>query len=60
VWARTPSKIFELKKAVPVRVTYLTCEVSGGVLTTYPDVYKLDERLETLLYSTELPMALRQ
>jgi len=60
VWARTPSKIFELKKAVPVRVTYFTCEVSGGVLTTYPDVYKLDERLETLLYSTELPMALRQ
>jgi len=54
------AKTFGLKKAVPVRVTYFTCEVSGGVLTTYPDVYNVDRRLETLLYSTEQPLAVKQ
>ncbi|MES2108318.1 MAG: L,D-transpeptidase family protein [Bacteroidota bacterium] len=39
-----------LKKPVPLKITYLTCEVNEGQYVTYPDVYQLDDSLEAALY----------
>ncbi|MEO8886963.1 MAG: L,D-transpeptidase family protein [Mucilaginibacter sp.] len=47
---------FTLKKALPIKITYLTCIVQGGVLTKFKDVYDLDNSLEMALYGVELPL----
>jgi len=41
-----------LKKRVPIKITYLTCEVKEGLLITYKDVYNQDKNLEMALYNT--------
>ncbi|MBS1520267.1 MAG: L,D-transpeptidase family protein [Bacteroidetes bacterium] len=41
-----------LKKHVPIKITYLTCEVKEGVVITYNDIYNLDKSLEMALYNT--------
>jgi murein L,D-transpeptidase YcbB/YkuD len=46
------NKTFNLKKPVPVKVTYLTCLVIAGELISYKDVYNLDNSLEMALYNT--------
>jgi murein L,D-transpeptidase YcbB/YkuD len=43
---------FVLKKPVPIKITYLTCEVQNNVLTVYKDIYELDNSLEMALYNT--------
>jgi len=43
-------KLIRLKKPMPVRVTYLTCEVGEWGLVRYPDVYGLDRLLEKAFY----------
>lgn len=40
-----------LKRPIPLKITYLTCEVNEGQYVTYPDIYNLDKSLETALYS---------
>ena len=45
---------FTLKKALPIKITYLTCIVDEGVLTKFKDVYDLDNSLEMALYGVEL------
>jgi L,D-transpeptidase YcbB len=42
---------FILKKALPIKITYLTCIVDEGVLTKFKDVYDLDKSLEMALYN---------
>jgi len=42
---------FRFKKGIPLRVTYITCSVGEYGLTTYKDIYDLDNRLEMLLYN---------
>ncbi|WP_295672655.1 L,D-transpeptidase family protein [uncultured Mucilaginibacter sp.] len=49
---------FILKKAIPIKVTYLTCEVQNGVIVVFKDVYGLDKRLEMALYNVIDPLAL--
>ena len=44
------TETFTLKKALPINVTYLTCEIDNGILTIYPDIYDLDNRLEWALF----------
>ena len=44
---------FNLKKALPIKITYLTCAVNEGVLVKYKDVYDLDKSLEMALYNTQ-------
>ena len=39
-----------LRKPVPIRITYLTCEVKEGQVTTYKDIYDMDKSLELALY----------
>jgi murein L,D-transpeptidase YcbB/YkuD len=46
-------------KPVPIKITYLTCEVKEGLLIKYKDLYNLDKSLEMALYNTELPLTMR-
>lgn len=41
---------YTLKKPIPVYVTYLTCDTKQGLLSTYADVYHLDEKLAWSLF----------
>lgn len=50
---------FNLKKSLPIKITYLTCIVQEGVLTKFKDVYDLDNSLEMALYGAEMPLAIR-
>ena len=45
-------KSFILKTAVPIQVTYLTCEVIDGLIVDYDDIYKKDQALEQAFYET--------
>jgi len=51
------TQTFILKKAVPIKVTYLTCEVQNGVVITYKDIYDLDKPLEMALYNVKDALA---
>jgi murein L,D-transpeptidase YcbB/YkuD len=44
------TKTFTLKKTLSIEVVYLTCEVTDGILTIYPDIYDLDNNLGMALY----------
>ncbi|WP_413667935.1 L,D-transpeptidase family protein [Mucilaginibacter sp. Mucisp86] len=41
---------FILNKSVPLKITYLTCEVRNGELIRFEDIYNLDESLEMAIY----------
>jgi len=41
---------FKLKHTVPIKITYLTCEISQGLFVSYPDVYHRDQPLEKLMF----------
>jgi murein L,D-transpeptidase YcbB/YkuD len=47
------TKNISLKKHIPIKITYLTCEVKEGLVITYKDIYNLDKSLEMALYNTE-------
>jgi murein L,D-transpeptidase YcbB/YkuD len=53
------TRTFNLKKPVPLRVTYLTCEVVNGYVVTYNDIYKLDKNLEMALYNITQPLTMK-
>jgi len=57
--AASKHQTFMLKKPVPIKVTYLTCSVNKGILSTYKDIYKLDNSLDMALYNTEMPLAMK-
>lgn len=50
--AANQTKTFTLNKPLPIKITYLTCEVVNGSLVNYQDVYDLDDSLEMALYNT--------
>jgi len=52
------TKNITFRKPVPIKIVYLTCEVTDGVLIDYKDVYNLDKRLEMALYGA--PSALTE
>ena len=39
-----------LRKPVPIKITYLTCEVKEGQVINYKDIYDMDKSLEFALY----------
>ncbi|TFF35395.1 L,D-transpeptidase scaffold domain-containing protein [Mucilaginibacter psychrotolerans] len=51
------TKTFYLKKAVPLAITYLTCQVKNGEVVTYKDIYNLDASLELALYGANKAVA---
>jgi murein L,D-transpeptidase YcbB/YkuD len=58
-FAAAQLKNFMLNKPVPVKVTYVTCEMKDGVLVSYPDVYNKDKKLEMALYNTTQTLTMR-
>lgn len=52
-------KNFMLQTPVPLRITYITCEMKAGILVTYPDVYNRDKKLEMALYNTDQTLTMR-
>lgn len=51
-------KDFNLKKPVPIKITYLTCGIRDGQLERYKDIYHLDQILEDKLYKVRPKLAL--
>ncbi len=49
---RRLTRNISLKTPIPIKITYLTCEVNQGEIITYKDVYGLDKSLAMALYST--------
>jgi L,D-transpeptidase YcbB len=45
---------FTLQKPVPLRITYITCEMNKGKFLDYKDVYGLDTNLEMALYNKKI------
>lgn len=43
-------KDFRLKNTVPIKITYITCEIKDGQLSVYPDIYHRDQVLESLMF----------
>ena len=52
-------KNFMLQTPVPLRITYITCEMKDGILVNYPDVYDKDKKLEMALYNTTQTLTMR-
>jgi len=48
--AKEKKENFVLNHSVPVKVTYLTCEMKEGYLINYPDIYSLDAALIASFY----------
>lgn len=46
----TQIKNYTLNKAIPIHLTYFTCEMKNGVLIKFKDIYKLDKVLQKGLY----------
>lgn len=44
------TKDFKLHTQIPIKITYLTCEMNEGELILHPDIYDLDKSLELALY----------
>jgi len=53
------TKNISLKKRVPLKITYLTCEVKEGLVITYKDIYNLDRSLEMALYNPTQTLTLK-
>lgn len=41
---------FKLRNPVPIKITYLTCEIIDGMLVSYPDVYNRDPVLLDMMF----------
>jgi murein L,D-transpeptidase YcbB/YkuD len=53
------TKNISLKKPVPIKITYLTCEMKNGMLITYADVYNLDAPLEMAFFGAMQVLTVR-
>jgi murein L,D-transpeptidase YcbB/YkuD len=53
------TKTFVLNKPVPIKITYITCEVVNGALVNYEDIYGLDAGLEMAMYNIDKEQASR-
>lgn len=46
-------RVFNLIKPIPLKITYLTCEIGENGIVEYPDIYKQDAALEQTFYGIE-------
>ncbi|MEJ5962883.1 L,D-transpeptidase family protein [Pedobacter immunditicola] len=53
--AKYRPKNFNLRKPVPLKITYLTCEMSDEGIVEYDDIYQQDKALLLAFYGTEKP-----
>ncbi|WGQ09841.1 hypothetical protein QG516_25340 [Pedobacter gandavensis] len=50
-------KTFNLKRPIPLKITYLTCAIDENGIVEYDDIYKMDKALELAFYGWgNLPM----
>lgn len=47
------TKTFHFKKALPIKIVYLTCEIKDGMLMKYQDIYQLDDLLQKQFYQAD-------
>jgi L,D-transpeptidase YcbB len=57
--AKEKRRNFVLAKPLPVKITYITCQIIDGELVNYDDIYKLDRSLEMALYNVSDTLTLR-
>jgi len=50
---------FVLTNPLPIKITYLTCQIIDGELVNYDDIYELDRGLEMALYNVSDALTLR-
>lgn len=53
-------KNFTLKKPVPIKITYLTCEMGELGVVEYDDIYQKDEDLEKAFYGPGIPNDIKE
>lgn len=53
-------KVFNLISPVPLKITYLTCEVTENGIVEYDDIYKQDKALESAFYGAEKPSIIKE
>lgn len=53
------TKNISFSSPVPIKITYLTCEVKEGLVYNYKDIYDLDKSLEMALYSTPQTLTMK-
>jgi len=53
--AKYKPKNFNLRKPFPLKITYLTCEMSEKGIVEYDDIYQQDKQLELAFYGAEKP-----
>nr|WP_294943400.1 L,D-transpeptidase family protein [uncultured Mucilaginibacter sp.] len=53
------TQTFNLKKAIPLKIAYLTCDISNGQLVTYTDIYNLDKNLRLIMFGMGRPISMR-
>jgi murein L,D-transpeptidase YcbB/YkuD len=53
------TKNISLKSPIPIKITYLTCEVNEGQVSDYKDIYNLDKSLEIALFGTPQTLTLK-
>jgi murein L,D-transpeptidase YcbB/YkuD len=51
--ANYQSKNFNLRAPIPLKITYLTCEIGEYGIVEYNDIYNKDQALESALYGAE-------
>lgn len=53
------NKNIALKKPLPIKITYLTCEIKDGEIVTYNDIYSLDKSLEMKFYNVNQSLSMK-
>ena len=53
-------RVFNLIKPIPLKITYLTCEIGENGIVEYPDIYKQDAALEQAFYGIEKAQRVKQ
>lgn len=48
---KTKTHNFVLNKPVPIKITYLTCDIRNGELIRFDDIYNMDASLEMAIYN---------
>ncbi|MNL48128.1 murein L,D-transpeptidase [compost metagenome] len=54
------AKTFTLKKPVPIKITYLTCEIGELGVVEYDDIYQKDKALEMAFYGPNIPDGVKE
>lgn len=54
------ARMFNLLKPIPLKITYMTCEIGENGIVEYADIYKQDQALELAFYGAEKPPVVKE